>query len=161
MVPSPGWGFRLMTVLTLTTGTAFIMWLGEQITERGIGNGISLIIFAGIVVGLPGAILYSIDKVQTGAWNLLGFLLLIVVMVGVIAAVALALFGVVALRARTDDTAVVDSTISTEEDASVETTPSAEEATTGETVAPAGPQEVIAGAVTPEQEAAEEAEQEL
>ena len=53
---NPGWGFRLMTILTLTTGTAFIMWLGEQITERGIGNGMSLIIFAGIVVGLPGAI---------------------------------------------------------------------------------------------------------
>ena len=53
LVYNPGWGFRLMTVLTLTTGTAFIMWLGEQITERGIGNGMSLIIFAGIVVGLP------------------------------------------------------------------------------------------------------------
>ncbi len=56
LVPHPGWGFRLMTVLTLTTGTIFIMWLGEQITERGIGNGISLIIFAGIVAGLPLAI---------------------------------------------------------------------------------------------------------
>ena len=53
LVDNPGWGFRLMTVLTLTTGTAFVMWLGEQITERGIGNGMSLIIFAGIVVGLP------------------------------------------------------------------------------------------------------------
>ena len=52
----PGWGFRLMTVITLTAGTAFIMWLGEQITERGIGNGISLIIFAGIVARMPGAI---------------------------------------------------------------------------------------------------------
>ena len=50
IVPAPGWGFRFMTVLTLTTGTAFIMWIGEQISERGIGNGISLIIFAGIVV---------------------------------------------------------------------------------------------------------------
>jgi preprotein translocase subunit SecY len=56
MVFAPGWGFRLMTVITLTTGTAFIMWLGEQISERGIGNGMSLIIFAGIVVGLPSAI---------------------------------------------------------------------------------------------------------
>jgi preprotein translocase subunit SecY len=55
IVPDPGWGFRLMTMLTLTTGTAFVMWLGEQISERGIGNGISLIIFAGIVVGLPQA----------------------------------------------------------------------------------------------------------
>ena len=50
---SPGWGFRLMTMLTLTTGSAFIMWLGEQITDRGVGNGMSLLIFAGIVVGLP------------------------------------------------------------------------------------------------------------
>ena len=54
LVYSPGWGFRLMTVLTLTTGSAFVMWLGEQITERGIGNGMSLIIFAGIVVGPAG-----------------------------------------------------------------------------------------------------------
>src|SRR5215207_8438845 len=53
LVYSPGWGFRLMCVLTLTPGTMFIMWLGEQITERGIGNGMSLIIFAGIVVNLP------------------------------------------------------------------------------------------------------------
>ncbi|MBF8301321.1 MAG: Protein translocase subunit SecY, partial [Acidobacteria bacterium] len=52
-----GWGFRFMCVLTLTTGTMFIMWLGEQITERGIGNGMSLLIFAGIVVGLPSAVL--------------------------------------------------------------------------------------------------------
>ena len=53
VVTDPGWGFRLMTMITLTTGTAFIMWLGEQTTERGIGNGISLIIFAGIVSGIP------------------------------------------------------------------------------------------------------------
>ena len=53
IVIGTGWGFRLMTVITLTAGTAFIMWLGEQITERGIGNGISLIIFAGIVAGVP------------------------------------------------------------------------------------------------------------
>src|SRR5206468_2352948 len=53
LVMNAGWGFRLMTVLTLTTGTCFIMWLGEQITERGIGNGMSLIIFAGIIVGFP------------------------------------------------------------------------------------------------------------
>src|SRR6187551_1035484 len=56
LVYNPGWGFRLMTVLTLTTGTTLIMWLGEQITERGIGNGMSLIIYAGIVVGLPRAV---------------------------------------------------------------------------------------------------------
>src|SRR4051812_41235351 len=55
-VVSPGLGFELLTMLTLTTGTAFIMWLGEQITERGIGNGISLIIFAGIIAGLPRAL---------------------------------------------------------------------------------------------------------
>ena len=55
-VLNPGFGFVLMTMLSLTTGTAFIMWLGEQITERGIGNGMSLIIFTGIVVGLPSAI---------------------------------------------------------------------------------------------------------
>src|SRR5208282_971310 len=54
-VLNPGIGFLLMTMLSLTTGTAFIMWLGEQITERGIGNGMSLIIFAGIVVGIPNA----------------------------------------------------------------------------------------------------------
>jgi preprotein translocase subunit SecY len=56
VVPSPGWGFRIMTVITLTAGTAFIMWLGEQMSEKGIGNGISLIIFAGIVVRIPAAI---------------------------------------------------------------------------------------------------------
>ena len=61
-----GWGFRLMTVLTLTTGTTFIMWLGEQITERGIGNGMSLIIFAGIVVELPHAVLSTLDQMRTG-----------------------------------------------------------------------------------------------
>ncbi|MEM9556517.1 MAG: preprotein translocase subunit SecY [Acidobacteriota bacterium] len=69
MVPNPGWGFRLMTILTLTTGCAFVMWLGEQISERGIGNGISLIIFAGIVIGLPSAIGSTITKVQTGNLN--------------------------------------------------------------------------------------------
>ena len=57
VVTHPGWGFRLMTVLTLTTGTAFVMWVGEQITERGIGNGISLLIFAGIVTDIPGGML--------------------------------------------------------------------------------------------------------
>ncbi|MEM8994335.1 MAG: preprotein translocase subunit SecY [Acidobacteriota bacterium] len=66
LVPDPGWGFRLMTILTLTTGCAFVMWLGEQISERGIGNGISLIIFAGIVIGLPGAIASTWTKMQTG-----------------------------------------------------------------------------------------------
>ncbi len=69
VVPNPGIGFILMTVITLTAGTAFIMWLGEQITERGIGNGISLIIFAGIVAGMPSAIVNSIRLVQTGAMS--------------------------------------------------------------------------------------------
>jgi len=69
VVPDPGMGFILMTVITLTAGTAFIMWLGEQITERGIGNGISLIIFAGIVAGMPSAIVNSIRLVQTGAMS--------------------------------------------------------------------------------------------
>ncbi|HEX9119533.1 MAG TPA: preprotein translocase subunit SecY [Terriglobales bacterium] len=68
-VTNPGWGFVVMTVLTLTTGSVFIMWLGEQITERGIGNGMSLLIFAGIVVGLPRAIADLVDKVRTDAWG--------------------------------------------------------------------------------------------
>ncbi len=82
----PGWGFRLMTILTLTTGTAFIMWLGEQITERGIGNGMSLIIFAGIVVGLPGAIQNIYENVfVTGQWNVLAAVVILVAMVLVVA----------------------------------------------------------------------------
>jgi preprotein translocase subunit SecY len=76
-VSDPGWPFRLMVAITLTTGTAFIMWLGEQITERGIGNGISLIIFAGIIVGLPGALLTLFEQVRTDQFSLLGALLLI------------------------------------------------------------------------------------
>ncbi len=83
----PGWGFRLITVITLTSGTAFIMWLGEQITERGIGNGISLIIFAGIVAGIPNAIINTTRLVQTGSLNLFVLIILFVVMVLVIAAV--------------------------------------------------------------------------
>ncbi len=84
LVPNPGWGFRLMTVLTLTTGCAFVMWLGEQISERGIGNGISLIIFAGIVIGLPGAITGTIAKLQSGALSLVTVLLLVVFMLLVV-----------------------------------------------------------------------------
>ncbi len=87
LVYEPGWGFRLMVVLTLTTGTAFIMWLGEQITERGIGNGMSLIIFAGIVVNLPAAVLTTVDQLRTGQVGLLRLLLLLVLMIGVIGAV--------------------------------------------------------------------------
>ena len=80
-------GFRLMTVLTLTTGTGFIMWLGEQITERGIGNGMSLIIYAGIVVNFPGAVLTTIDQLRTGQISLFRLLLLMVLMVLVVAAI--------------------------------------------------------------------------
>src|SRR5512147_724883 len=75
LVYSPGMAFRLMTILTLTTGTTFIMWLGEQITERGIGNGMSLIIFAGIVVGLPRAVLSTFEQMRTGQLGLLQILL--------------------------------------------------------------------------------------
>ena len=87
LVYSPGWGFRLMTVLTLTTGTCFIMWLGEQITERGIGNGMSLIIFAGIVVNLPRAVITTVDQLRTGQMGLLRLLALIILMAIVIAAI--------------------------------------------------------------------------
>ncbi len=87
VVPRPGWGFRMLTVLTLTTGTAFIMWLGEQISERGIGNGISLIIFAGIVVGLPKAVVDTFQDVMTGNLGMIPLLILLVLMVGVVAAI--------------------------------------------------------------------------
>jgi preprotein translocase subunit SecY len=69
LVLHPGIGFSLMTVLTLTTGTAFIMWLGEQITDRGIGNGMSLLIFAGIVVGLPRGVQDLLEKAKNGTWG--------------------------------------------------------------------------------------------
>lgn len=87
IVLNPGWHFRVMTVLTLTSGTAFIMWLGEQITERGIGNGISLIIFAGIVASLPSAVTSTFQFVREGELSLflvLFILVLVVVVVGVI-----------------------------------------------------------------------------
>ena len=87
LVYEPGWGFRAMTVLTLCTGSAFIMWLGEQITERGIGNGMSLIIFAGIVVGLPMAVITTLDQLRTGQMGLFRIILLLVLMVLVIGAI--------------------------------------------------------------------------
>ena len=87
IVENPGIGFKLMTVLTLTTGTAFIMWLGEQITERGIGNGMSLIIFAGIVVGFPSAMIDTVQRVQRGELSLLTALILVALMVAVVAAI--------------------------------------------------------------------------
>src|SRR5215203_5760044 len=71
LVYQPGLAFRLMTVLTLTTGTCFVMWLGEQITERGIGNGMSLIIFSGIVVNFPRAVIQTLDQIRTGQLGLL------------------------------------------------------------------------------------------
>ena len=86
-VIDPGWSFRLMSVLTLTAGTAFIMWLGEQITERGIGNGISLIIFAGIVARMPTAIGNTFRLVSTGAMSVFPIIILLVLMVAVIAVI--------------------------------------------------------------------------
>ena len=85
LVPDPGWGFRLMTILTLTTGTVFVMWLGEQITERGIGNGISLIIFAGIIVGLPSAVVDTFQKLSAGTLSILTILVLVIFMLAVVA----------------------------------------------------------------------------
>ena len=84
IVVSPGWGFKLLTVLTLTTGTVFVMWLGEQISERGIGNGISLIIFAGIVVSFPSGLLNMISGLRTGAMDPLKMIFLGALMVAVI-----------------------------------------------------------------------------
>lgn len=86
-VLTPGWAFRLMTVITLTAGTAFLMWLGEQITERGIGNGISLIIFAGIVARLPNAVAQTYDLYQIGQLSFLLLVVLTAVMLGVVAAI--------------------------------------------------------------------------
>ena len=85
VVASPGVGFYLMTILTLTAGTVFIMWLGEQITEHGIGNGISLIIFAGIVAGLPAAISETIRYLQEGLMQPVDALIIVAIMVVVIA----------------------------------------------------------------------------
>jgi len=86
-VIEPGWSFRLMSVITLTAGTAFIMWLGEQITERGIGNGISLIIFAGIVARMPTAIGNTFRLLSTGAMGIFPIIILLVLMIAVIAAI--------------------------------------------------------------------------
>jgi len=84
VVIHPGWEFRLMTVITLTAGTAFIMWLGEQITERGIGNGISLIIFAGIVARMPTAIGNTFRLLSTGEMGIFPIIILIALMVAVV-----------------------------------------------------------------------------
>ncbi len=84
VVLNPGWEFRLMTVITLTAGTAFIMWLGEQITEKGIGNGISLIIFAGIVARLPNAVANTFKLLSTGEMGIFLILIMIIFMIAVV-----------------------------------------------------------------------------
>ncbi len=87
VVTSPGWGFRLMTILTLTAGTAFIMWLGEKITEFGVGNGISLIIFAGIVAALPGGILRTVNNLIYGEMDIVTLIVVLAIIVAVVMAV--------------------------------------------------------------------------
>lgn len=87
LVYHPGWFFRLLTVVTLTAGTGFIMWLGEQITERGIGNGMSLIIYAGIVVNFPHAVLSTVEQMRLGQLGLIQVLVLVVLMVLVVGAI--------------------------------------------------------------------------
>jgi len=89
------WGFRILTVITLTAGTAFIMWIGEQINERGIGNGISLIIFAGIVTDIPGAVIQTMQLVQTGN---MGIITLIIVGFIIISVIGIVIFMETALR---------------------------------------------------------------
>ena len=87
VVPNPGWGFRVLTMITLTSGTAFIMWIGEQVTERGIGNGISLIIFAGIVAAMPSSVNKTIQMIRYGEMSAFMVVILLVMMVAVIAAI--------------------------------------------------------------------------
>ena len=87
VVPNAGWSFRLMTVLTLTAGTAFIMWLGEQMSEKGIGNGISLIMFAGIVVGIPTALGNTIKLLNAGQISLFVIIFVLALMFAVIAGI--------------------------------------------------------------------------
>jgi preprotein translocase subunit SecY len=87
VVFQPGWHFRLMTMITLTTGTAFIMWLGEQITERGIGNGISLIIFAGIVAAMPSAVATTFEFIRQAELSILVAVAIVLIMVAVVAAI--------------------------------------------------------------------------
>jgi preprotein translocase subunit SecY len=89
VVPHPGWTFRIMAVLTLTAGTAFLMWLGERISENGIGNGISLIIFAGIVARFPTAIFNSMQLIRTGEMSIFMMLILGLVMIAVVGAIIL------------------------------------------------------------------------
>lgn len=88
-VDAPGWSFRVLTMITLTAGTTFIMWLGEQITERGIGNGISLIIFAGIVAGFPSAVTNTLGLVRSGE---IAYFMLFVILAIIIAVIAAIIF---------------------------------------------------------------------
>ncbi len=83
LVLSPGWGFRITAVVSLTAGTMFLMWLGEQITERGLGNGISILIFAGIAAGLPNAVGGLLELVRTGAMSIIVALFIVVLVVAV------------------------------------------------------------------------------
>jgi preprotein translocase subunit SecY len=92
LVLHPGIGFILMTVLTLTTGSGFIMWLGEQITDRGIGNGMSLLIFAGIVAGLPRGVGELVQKIQTNAWGSFTFVAVLLILAAMVAVVAFIVF---------------------------------------------------------------------
>jgi preprotein translocase subunit SecY len=87
VVTNPGWAFRMMTMLSLTTGTSFIMWLGEQITERGIGNGISLIIFAGIVTGIPDATVRMFSKAKMGDITAFDLAVIGLIVIGVVAVI--------------------------------------------------------------------------
>jgi preprotein translocase subunit SecY len=87
VVPNPGWSYRLMTVITLTAGTAFIMWLGEQMSEKGIGNGISLIIFAGIVCRIPTALGNTLKLVNAGQLSLFVIIFVLAIMFAVIAGI--------------------------------------------------------------------------
>lgn len=81
LVLSPGFGFRMTAVVSLTAGTMFLMWLGEQITERGLGNGISILIFAGIAAGLPGSIGGLLELVRTGAMSILAAILIVAIVI--------------------------------------------------------------------------------
>jgi preprotein translocase subunit SecY len=92
LVLYPGPSFILLTVVTLTAGTAFIMWLGEQITDRGIGNGMSLLIFTGIVAGLPRGVIDLVQKVQTEAWGPMSFVVALLLVAGMAAVVGFIVF---------------------------------------------------------------------
>ncbi|HKN20286.1 MAG TPA: preprotein translocase subunit SecY [Terracidiphilus sp.] len=92
LVLHPGPSFILLTVVTLTAGTAFIMWLGEQITDRGIGNGMSLLIFTGIVAGLPRGVVDLVQKVQTQAWGPMSFVVALMLVAGMAAVVGFIVF---------------------------------------------------------------------